>query len=690
MCGEKIGTDATVDVFGKLGRETGVKEYNALIKICIETARQSDDEDVVLQQISVAFRLLKLMKEQGFQMEEGSYGPCLMYFIDMGLVKEFNFFSELIKDGEPSPHSKFGYYEMLLYIKVNNNEKIEELCNHISNKSLNETINLQENYMSALCEMDRKDELLQLLKIVDITKFSSLHNVVSIFKFFGRLSLESQAMKILLEFKECDYATENISTLIFSYATSIPNLPIEDVILKFNNLHSVLEIQPSSKSCEKLILHSCELFKVNEALDIVDQICEGNLTLSIEMLNIILRASEKSFEFNLVHRIYSLICRHELEPNDETIRIMISLMAKMKDFAGAYDMLDHWKKLNKVPTASMYNAILAGYFREKNINGALTVLKRMKEADIKPDSQTYCYLITNCESEDQIIKYYEEMENDNTIQFAKQIFMALINAYAACGCFEKAKQVLLDNRIPSKNLNEIRSVLVSALASHGQMSDALNVYEEIKKHGNNLEPKAVICLIEHLQSEGEVSRLLKLLEELQDPDYWLDGCCRVILFCIRTKHLSSAVSLLKQLKDRLNNDELIMQVVFDEVFSVIAETESTYLQIGLDLFQVIKNELCFSPSRKSLDFLLSACVKARDLQNCRMIWKEYPAAGYPYNVMSYLRMYQALLASGDHKSAKKMLSKISKDDDHVHMMIQACQETYIKSTSVKKKKNKKE
>lgn len=38
-------------------------------------------------------------------------------------------------------------------------------------------------------------------------------------------------------------------------------------------------------------------------------------------------------------------------------------------------------------------------------------------------------------------------------------------------------------------------MLVSALASHGQMTDALNLYEEMKQAGSNLEPKAVISLI---------------------------------------------------------------------------------------------------------------------------------------------------------------------------------------------------
>jgi pentatricopeptide repeat protein len=56
-------------------------------------------------------------------------------------------------------------------------------------------------------------------------------------------------------------------------------------------------------------------------------------------------------------------------------------------------------------------------------------------------------------------------------------------------------QVVLDQRIPVKWLIEIKSMLVSSLASHGKLSEALVLLEEIKKAGQTLSPKAVLCLI---------------------------------------------------------------------------------------------------------------------------------------------------------------------------------------------------
>lgn len=61
------------------------------------------------------------------------------------------------------------------------------------------------------------------------------------------------------------------------------------------------------------------------------------------------------------------------------------------------------------------------------------------------------------------------------------------------------------------------------------------------------------------------------------------------------------------------------------------------MQFGLDLLQVIKEELGIRPSRIGLNFLLSSCVNAKDLKSAVFIWKEYEAADLPYNVSTYLR-----------------------------------------------------
>ncbi|XP_057761768.1 pentatricopeptide repeat-containing protein At4g04790, mitochondrial-like isoform X2 [Arachis stenosperma] len=364
ICAKVLGPEATIALFGKVGRDPGIKGYNALIEMCIEKARESSDEDIVIEELGKVFHLLKLMGERGFRLEEQSYRPLLLYTIDMCMVEEFHFFCDAIKDQNASLITRIGYYEMMLWLRVNNEEKIQEICNLIAENDGEEISNLRENYLLALCESERKKEILELLEIINIKKLSSVESVEKIFQALGRHQLEPVAENFLLDFKTSDYETNNITNFIASYAVSIPNLSVENVITKFKDLHQTLEVSPSSSSHEKLILHRCTLCEVRVALDIVDEMCEGGLTLSNEMLQSILQTCEKTSEYNLVHRIFSTIRQYNLETNDKTFRCMINLFLKMKDLEGAYRMLDEMGELNLKPSASMYNTIMAECFRE--------------------------------------------------------------------------------------------------------------------------------------------------------------------------------------------------------------------------------------------------------------------------------------------------------------------------------------
>lgn len=143
MCVSKLGTTATVDMFGHLGRETGLKEYNTLIKVCIKKARETSDEYVAIEEMSKAFYLFRRMRECGFQLQEQTYRPVLQYIIDMGLVQEFQLFSDVIKTDNRHSISRLGYYEMMLWIRVNNEEMIRDICEYITVEDSKDTAALR-------------------------------------------------------------------------------------------------------------------------------------------------------------------------------------------------------------------------------------------------------------------------------------------------------------------------------------------------------------------------------------------------------------------------------------------------------------------------------------------------------------------------------------------------------------------
>ncbi|CAI0380124.1 unnamed protein product, partial [Linum tenue] len=350
-----------------------------------------------------------------------------------------------------------------------------------------------ENYFIALCESNRKNNILPLLDVIDVTRFESVEHISTIFNTFGRLSLESSAMKFLLACKSCG----KLPTLFIDFrrcANFDGLLKVEDVILKFKELHSNLGIKPSMGSYEQLIAYCCDKLKVYVALDLVDQIYEDQLSLSMDTFCKLLDAIDESSEFVLLVSFFFTLSYPSLFLGCIVSLLVFCNLVSITQFDLAYAMLEDLKNRGFKPTATMFNVIMGGFFRQKNTYSALKVLKDMELADVKPDSQTYSYLIGNCVSEDQIVKYHEKMQLD-VVKSTKHVPMALVNAYAASGNFEKAKQVLIKAFTLLKFNEDVKSVLVSALACHGQFFDALAIYKEFKDAGNNITSKAVRNLI---------------------------------------------------------------------------------------------------------------------------------------------------------------------------------------------------
>ncbi|KEH20239.1 hypothetical protein MTR_8g070020 [Medicago truncatula] len=317
----------------------------------------------------------------------------------------------------------------------------------------------------------------------------------------------------------------------------VANSKVDHIITKMENLHG--DILPASSMYEKL---------VDVAIDLVDVMSEAGLTLSSHAMQSLLETCSETDQHFRVFEIYSIMSRHphHFELNGKICWLLVHCCVVMKDFECAYKMVNELQKKYFKYKTTMYNAIMAGYFFEKNKIGGLKVLKQMRDANIKLDSYTFSYLIENCETKEEIKKYYEEMEQSG-IHLTKEVFVALIHAYVPCGEYYEEQ----DNKDVLWNLH------------------------------------------------GELERVLLLLKELSGQD-WVNGCRWAIRYSVQNKNLSSTIELFKQLMDYYKNDapersdplyfgskKLVFNV--DEAYFLMLESGSTtYLQFGLDLLNLIK------------------------------------------------------------------------------------------------------
>ncbi|EFH68267.1 hypothetical protein ARALYDRAFT_892898 [Arabidopsis lyrata subsp. lyrata] len=297
------------------------------ILLNIQNAKSSNNEENAIEQMAKAFELMVAMERVGFCVEERIYGPLLTFLIDMKTVEEFYMTFDMIRYGQRISNSspefaRLGYYVMLLWIQLKDEEKINEVCSMIIKKyeeycSFNRC-RLTEMYLLALCEKDQHKEVLMILETLD-TRVCSFKILTSIFEYLGRSISESVAKKLLRELNKKGifwFRSKKVSELIFSYVTSIPNMWVGSAVFKFNELLEELKVSPSTASYQKLIKYSCDSREEETGLWILEHMYEVGLEVSSDTAVYLFRTIEQNYEFDMLRAVQNVLRRMSKEKDE--------------------------------------------------------------------------------------------------------------------------------------------------------------------------------------------------------------------------------------------------------------------------------------------------------------------------------------------------------------------------------------
>lgn len=111
-----------------MGKEAAVIGYDAVIKLCVQDAKTSNDvEETALDHIDKAIEYLNEMNQLGFTIGTRTYGPLLNFLVDMGMVEELQICKDVISETNPDALVKLVTMKI-----VKDEEKIRRLCSQIA------------------------------------------------------------------------------------------------------------------------------------------------------------------------------------------------------------------------------------------------------------------------------------------------------------------------------------------------------------------------------------------------------------------------------------------------------------------------------------------------------------------------------------------------------------------------------
>ncbi|CAI9102845.1 OLC1v1001194C1 [Oldenlandia corymbosa var. corymbosa] len=552
--GQKFGVDPSIEVLTGLGKAIkvwaifGVDEFSHLVWICLETAERSKDEETSRNQVVLANKIFVFMKDMGVRIEEDVYGPFLKYLIDFGLEKEFYAFSDHMK--EKSMRLIMAYYEMLLLIRLKDNEKIKAFYHSLDLCDSAYQLSFKQSCLYALSEYDQKEELLELLEDFDVSKLSWCSDLTLVFKDLGKPMLDSVAEMWFFKLMRSGFRRDKISDFIFDYTTANRNLEAQVVYSMFKNLHMRLGLRPTSHDRLIKYFYKTDLFW---AIIVSNDIMTDGLVISLRTYYYLLNCCKGACDYSMFWKLFEVILSHGMKLDPAFFELMIGIP------------LERGESIHKI-----LHSLKMLHLTEENVYK--TIVNFTKGAK-------------------------------------KEYAVALY-----------------------------REVLANTSMSPGP------------------DPYICHCVLSPLtESIRDLNLWLVTLRRLENSNFWLNGCYKVLAGCVRLKELNTIVSLLKQVVHR--------GIPYDSV--------------GRDIFFEVFLRFLRRASRLSMDFLLAACVSARDLKACLLIWDEYKALGIPYNIVTLLRMYNALLSLGDFESADRILAEIPEYDQSIEDIIKTSQAKYV-------------
>ncbi|KAI5084976.1 hypothetical protein GOP47_0001145 [Adiantum capillus-veneris] len=267
----------------------------------------------------------------------------------------------------------------------------------------------------------------------------------------------------------------------------------------------VLEELPScdAVSWNALITGYTQQGKGQHALDCLEQMQEKGIFPNVVTYVCILKACAAIRAIKKGMQIHNDISRQGLLQHNTILGgALVDMYAKCGALPKAQSVL---KSLASRDVIS-WNAVIAGYAQEEQVQEALKCLQGMQSEGIAPDAVTYNGILKACAVSGAIDKgkqIHDEILKYGFLEHNIMLGGALVNMYAQCGALSEAHHVL--EKLPSRDV-VTWNALIGGYAQNNQGQEALECYNQMQNEGIHTNAVTYVGILKACAAIGAVDK----------------------------------------------------------------------------------------------------------------------------------------------------------------------------------------
>ncbi|KAJ3165405.1 hypothetical protein HDU88_004199 [Geranomyces variabilis] len=269
--------------------------------------------------------------------------------------------------------------------------------------------------------------------------------------------------------------------------------------------------------------------------------------VTASMCNDLLWAYVQNSDFNAADSLLKWMEATGIALDAVTIEARMVDLASRDDVAGAFDLFNRMQELSPEakPTVWTYNIIINALFKDKRVDDAFEVLRRMHAAQIDPDVVTYGTLINGFNANERAsdaLNVLGTLVGKGMVPDASTGVSALM-AYASLGRVDEGLAFL--RWLLSEGCEtSIRhwTVLINGYLALGSRQQALDLFAELLVRYPPGDVVSYTAFLQAYSKQGDITALLATLRQMQEAGIPADRVAynQVLAAHVRTGRLSRA------------------------------------------------------------------------------------------------------------------------------------------------------